>query len=769
MQNKSGKGKIGMRKGIWLAAMLVFASFFALCNAASAETIVKDIKIEGNKRIEKEAILKAVSTEVGSRYDPDLLSEDLEAVHKMGYFDDVRVEAEEEEEEDGMVIIFVVKENPSLRNIEFSGNRLFEDEDIEEKIEISSGGIINIARIKRDVKTIEGMYEDKNYHSASVDYEIKQVDENRSDLEFIIEEGKKTRIKEISIEGNNDFSDKELKKIMKTSEKGFFSWLTSSGDLEMQKLDQDVQRLESHYQNRGYAEARVAEPDIRYEGDWIYITIKIHEGPRFNLGDVAFEGELIEEEQKLREKISIEDQEYYNREVLQKDLMTLRDLYADQGYARADVRPELKKRPEDNVVDIVFHLKKNSSVYFEKIIIEGNTKTRDKVIRRELNVHEHEKYSASKLKRSMRNLYRLDFFEDIDVDTREGSSEDKMILDIDVDEKATGSFSLGAGYSAVENFYVMSSISERNFLGRGQRIELRGQLGGESEQFRFIFTEPWLFDIPLSATVEGYNWERDYNDYERSSRGGLVRFGYPLFDYTRGYISYAYDISEINDISEDYTHRIREGRYKESSVTTSIEYDSRDRAINPTEGSRHKLSFEYAGLGGDVGFAKTKAEAGKYFPLFWETVGFLHAEGGHVTEVDDKYLPDYEMFYLGGINSLRGFDWRDVSVIEEDEDGNRIKLGGEKYVQLNVEFIFPLIKNAGLRGLLFYDTGNVYARGENVDLGELRESAGFGIRWHSPLGPLRLERGYILDRKKDEDGNYIEDSGRWEFAIGGAF
>jgi outer membrane protein insertion porin family len=311
----------------------------------------------------------------------------------------------------------------------------------------------------------------------------------------------------------------------------------------------------------------------------------------------------------------------------------------------------------------------------------------------------------------------------------------------------------------------MGSISERNFFGRGQKIELRLQTGSESRQFRLLFTEPWLFDIPLSATAEAYNWERDYDDYERDSKGGMVRFGYPIRDYLSAYISYAYDISEVENINEEYSHLIEEGRYTESSVTTSLVYDSRDRAINPTEGGRHRLSLEYAGLGGDVGFVKTIAELGQYIPLFWSTVGFIHAEAGYVRESGSKYLPDYEKFYLGGINSLRGFDWRDVSAL--DEEGN--KIGGEKYVQLNVEFIFPLIKDAGLTGLLFYDTGNVYGEDDSVDLSDLRETAGFGIRWYSPMGPIRLERGYVLDRRKDEDGNYMEESGRWEFAIGGAF
>ncbi|MFP3980923.1 MAG: outer membrane protein assembly factor BamA [Desulfobacterales bacterium] len=742
---------------IGFSTIAAISLFFALCAAAGAESQVKEVKVQGNQRIEDAAILRVIKTSAGDAYDRDRLSADLEAIYQMGYFDDVRVAAEETE--DGRVVVFTVEEKSTLRTIEVTGNRVYDDEEIKENIDISSGAILNIARIKRNIRAIETLYKERNYHNVKVDYEIEELDHNRADLIFTVEEGKKVRIREIRLKGNQAYPDKELKKIMKTSEKGFFSWLTSSGELDAQRLEQDVMRLEAHYQDNGYADARVAEPEVKYEGDWIYVTIKIHEGPRYKIGEVSFEGELIRSADELQQKVSIDQQEYYSREVLRNDVITLSDLYADQGYARADVRPGINKREEADVIDVDFQLKENQPIYFEKIVIEGNTKTRDKVIRRELKVHEQEKYSASRLKRSVRNLHRLDYFEDVNVKTRQGDSDDRMILNIDVTEKATGSFSFGAGYSAVEKLYVMGSVSERNFLGRGQKIELRAQTGSESRQFRFLFTEPWLFDIPLSATVEAYNWQRDYGDYERDSKGGKLRFGYPLFDYTRGYVTYAFDVSEVSDINPDYSLLIEAGRFTESSLTTSIVYDSRDRAISPTEGSRHELSFQYAGLGGDVGYAKTTAELGKYFPLFWSTVGFLHAEGGYVKEAGGKYLPDYEKFYLGGINSLRGFDWRDVSV--RDDDGNRV--GGEKFVQFNAEFIFPLIEKAGLRGLLFYDTGNVYKEGTRVDLGELRESAGFGIRWYSPMGPIRLERGYILDPREGED------DGRWEFAIGGAF
>ncbi len=744
-----------MRVVIWTLAAA--GLFLVLHAAAGAETYVEDVRIQGNKRIESDAILRVIKTGVGDVYDEDRLSEDLEAIYNMGYFDDVRVETEKTKE--GNIVIFTVEEKPTLRKIEIEGNRILEDQQIKEVIDISPGAILNIARIKENIRAIENLYEDKNYHNASADYEIKELDHNRADLKFVIEEGKKVLIREIRMEGNQDYSDKELRGLMKTSEKWFLSWITSAGDLNMQTLEQDVQALEDHYQNNGYVEARVAEPQIRYGKDGIYITIKIHEGPRFKMGSVSFRGDLLISADKLEEKISINQQKYYSREVIRNDIITLNDIYADKGYARADIRPEIKKRPDENIIDIVFRLKKNKPVYFERIVIEGNTKTRDKVIRRELQVYEQGRYSSSRLKRSVRNVHRLDYFEDVNIDTREGSSEDQMILNIDVTEKPTGSFQFGAGYSAVEKFYIMGAVSERNFLGLGQKIELRAQLGEEARQFRFRFTEPWLFDIPLSATVEAYNWDRDYTDYTRESTGGKLRFGYPLFDYTRGYVTYAYDVSEVDDVSPDYTYQIEEGRYTESSITTSIVYDSRDRAIFPSEGSRHMLSVQYAGLGGNVGYVKTTTELGKYFPLFWDTVGFLHAEGGYVEKTGGKYLPDYEKFYLGGINSLRGFDWRDVSV--RDADGNRI--GGEQFVQFNAEFIFPLISKTGLRGVVFYDTGNVFSKDESVDLGNLRESAGFGIRWYSPLGPIRLERGYILDKKEGED------DGRWEFAIGGAF
>src|SRR6056297_258789 len=744
-----------MQKQLGLILAISLCLIF-ITSLAPASVTVKDVQIKGNQRIEDDAISRVVETRPGDAYDEKQLSRDIESIFAMGYFDDIRVETETEP--DGKVVIFRVEEKPTIKLIEVSGNRVYEDQEIKDNIDITSGSILNIFRIKRNIKQIETLYQEKNYHNVKVTYTVEELDHNQANLEFQIDEGKKLRIREIRFEGNEAFDDKILKKKMKTSKKGFFSWLTGSGDLDTETLNQDMMKLSDFYHNNGYAEARIGEPEIIYKDNWIYIEIKIDEGKRFKMGEVRLAGDLIQPAESLHEKLASPEEEYFNRQAIRQDVMTLSDVYSDDGYARADIVPEIQKQEEAQVIDIIFHIQKNEPVYFERIVIEGNTKTRDKVIRRELEVYEGEKYDGSGLKKSIRELYRLDYFQDVKVRRQQGSADDQMILNIQVEEKPTGTFSFGGGYSGVDGMYVMTSISERNLFGRGQHLDFRIQAGGSSQQYDISFTEPWLFDTQLSMTVEANKWERDYDEYDRDSRGGALRFGYPVFDYTRAYIQYAYDVSTIDNVTEAFKSVIAEGELVESSVSTSLVYDSRNRRFNPTEGSKHRLTLEYAGIGGDIGFTKVTAETGWYFPLFWKTVGFLHGETGYVTRNAGKILPDYERFYLGGINSLRGFDWRDVSPLNDEG----IAIGGEKYVQFNVEYLVPLLMEQGLVGLVFYDTGNAYAEGP-IKLDEMRESWGYGIRWYSPIGPLRLERGHILDRKEDED------SSRWEFSIGGSF
>ncbi len=310
----------------------------------------------------------------------------------------------------------------------------------------------------------------------------------------------------------------------------------------------------------------------------------------------------------------------------------------------------------------------------------------------------------------------------------------------------------------------MTSISQRNLFGRGQSLTLKASTGKRTTLFNLSFTEPWLFDTPLSAGFDLYNQERDYDTYDKKSVGGRLRLGYRIADYTRTSFYYGYENADIRDVDNDAAQVIKdmEGEFISSSITGIVKRDSRDRMFNPTEGSDNRLSVEWAGgpFGGDIAFTKYVGESGWYFPLFWNTVGMLHGKAGFVTENRGGILPVYERFFLGGMNSVRGFDWRDVGP-EDPATGD--KIGGDKMIQFNVEFLFPLIKDAGLMGLLFFDAGQAYDNGEDINLSDVRESIGYGIRWYSPLGPMRLEYGYILDRKSGEN------KGRWEFAIGTAF
>jgi outer membrane protein insertion porin family len=726
--------------------------------------IIAEVRIAGNKRIEEDAIRRVIKTKLGDIVSAKALSDDLKAIYGMGYFEDIRVEASEGPA--GKVVTFQVVEKPTIRKIVISGNNIYDDEEIRNNLNISTGSILNVFKINSNIKAIETFYKEKNYHNVRISYEVQPLENNQADVEIKIEEGQKIRIKTISFDGNAAYDAKKLRKVMKTSEKGFFSWLTSSGELNREDLNQDVTKLAAFYHNNGYIDAKVGEPVIEFSDNWIYITIKIEEGSQFRVGKIDLTGDLVQPKEKLIEQLKIREEEYYNREVVRNDVLLLTDICADVGYAYAEVMPRIDEDRKNLIVNITYAIDKKKKVYFDKILIGGNSKTRDKVIRRQLKVYEKELYNGKGLKGGVRSLYRTDYFEDIKVNTQKGGAEDQMTLKVDVAEKPTGAFSFGAGYSSVENLFAVASVTQRNLFGRGQILQLKGEIGSVTNRYTLSFTEPWLLDIPLSAGIDLYNQFRDYETYERDSVGGRLRFGYPVFDYTRAYLYYTYDVSDISNISEDASDSVfeLEGINITNSFTGILNYDSRDRVFNPTEGSEHSISVEYAGFGGDIAFTKYLGETGWYIPLFWETVGFLHGKTGYVEQHPDGLLPDYERFYLGGLNSLRGFGWRDVGPTETNENGVEVEIGGDKFVQLNLEFLIPLVKKAGLMGVLFYDTGNAWAEGDPIDLSNLRESAGFGLRWYSPLGPMRIEYGYILDPEPGEDTN-----GKWEFGMGAAF
>ncbi len=727
---------------------------------------VDSVKVMGNRRVEKEGILAVVTTKPGERLDYGRLDKDLKDVYRMGYFTDVKLETEDGPR--GKIVTVVVEEKPSLAKIEFKGNKKIDKEDLQKETGIKPYSILDENEIKRSVERIKDYYRQKAYYNAEIVYTLESIPNNEMRLSYEITENEKVYITNISFDGNNAISEKELKKLMKTSEKGFFSWLTDSGLLDKKKLEFDVNNIAAYYNNRGYIKAVVGEPAITYEKEkGLAIKIPIQEGNQYSVKNVTIEGDLIVPLDGLLKKISINKEKIFNREVVRKDMLLLRDICADEGYAYAEVIPGTSENDELHTVDIKYSISKGQKVKFERIVITGNRKTRDKVIRRELKVVEGEFFSGKDLKRSTENLNRVGYFETVEIQTKKGSADDLMILDVGVKEKPTGAFSFGAGYSSVDQLVGMIKVEQDNLFGYGQRLSASVKFGGKTNQLDLRFTEPWLFDKPISGDVRAYKWKYEWDEYTKDSYGADVGIGFPLAmidSYTRGWIKYSFEDADITDVDPAASVFIRdmEGNNVTSAMDFTITRNTTDRPWNTSKGSINSLSFEYAGgfLGGTNYFNKYTGRSAWYFPLPLSTVFMLQGRAGYIEQRSGGKLPVYEKFFLGGINSVRGFEFGDISP-KDPATGD--KIGGEKMMVFNVEFRFPLIKEQGIIGLIFYDAGNVFTADQDYTFQDIRHSAGVGVRWYSPLGPLRLEWGYNLDRKEDEPASNVE------FSIGTVF
>ena len=725
---------------------------------------IDSLVVTGNRRVESEAILAVIESKKGEEFSYERIDADLRSVYKMGYFKDVNITTEDGPK--GKIVIFHVTEKPSISSISFRGNKKKKDKELMKEIGIKQYAILNMDEIKQSINRLKEVYREDGYYQADIRESIEDQRNNEVALIYEINEGPKMYIKKIEFHGNNHFKDKELKHIMETNERGFLSWITGSGVLDQKKLDYDRSKIAAFYHNYGYIRAKVGQPNIVFKGEkGIYITLEIEEGPRFRTGEVKIEGDLISPLKELLEKIKINKEEYYNLEVLRKDIITLKNLYADQGYAYAEISPLTKEDNEKQLVDITFKVDQKKRVKFERINIYGNVKTRDKVIRRELKVIEGDYFSGEGLKKSTANLNRLGYFENVEIQPRTGSQDDLMALDINVKERSTGSFSIGVGYSTFDSALATLQIAQGNLFGRGQKLSASAKLGSRTTEFVINFTEPWLFDRHISAGFSAFKWKTEFDDYTKDSLGGSLSLGFPtrIDEFTRTKFEYRFDRADISDIDENAAFAIREmeGTNISSSFIAGITRDSRNRPWNTSSGSYNSLSFEYAGglLGGDIYFNKYLAVSEWYLPFLWETAVVIKGRIGYLQERSGGFLPVFEKFFLGGIDTVRGYEFASISPIDPATGD---KIGGEKMWVYNLEYRFPLLKDQGVIGVVFLDAGNVFSKDESFAL-KGRRSVGAGFRWYSPVGPIRVEYGYKLDRKDDED------SGAWEFAMGGEF
>lgn len=724
--------------------------------------IIASIAPAGNARIDSGAISRKVKTKAGDFYNPVALREDLKAIFKMGYFENVRIEVEESEK--GKVVTFNVTEKPLIRKVEYSGLDAFSKEEVSEAANIGANTILNNTKVNNGAAAIKALYKGKGYYNTTVTPQISYLEDGRAELRYVIVEGDKIYIQNIKFIGNKSFDSDDLEDVIESNEKNWLTWLTEAGLMKQQMLNQDVARLGSFYNNQGFLEVKVGDPKVEQEGDGLLITFTVDEGPRYRVGTVSFSGDLIEDKQFLRGFLSIQNQDFINRQVLREDVLRITDFYSENGYAFSDVRPRMNKSSTGARVDIDIHIEKGDLVYVQRIAIKGNSRTRDNVIRRELKIAEGGVFDSKALRTSTQRLQRLDFFEEVNIVPEPALDPSKMNITVNVKEKSTGQFSIGAGYSSVDSFMLMGEISENNFLGRGDKLSFAANLSGNSNRFNLGYTDPHLRDSQLSWGIDLFNWFREYDDYDKDSQGGALRFGYPLFERVRGYGSYSYTDTELSNVSPTASQIILDSM--DINITSAVKFgmvrDTRDRRVGAHRGSENSITVKYAGggLGGDAEFTKLEGFTSWYFPLPWTTVFHFKAAAGQVWENETGKLPVYERFYLGGMNTIRGFEFGKASPIDP-ETGDRI--GGDKMWYTNIEYVFPLLPEAGVRGVFFFDAGKVYAQEEDWNIDSYNKAAGVEVRWMSPMGPLRLVWGYNLDPKDDEDSTV------WDFSMGGSF
>jgi outer membrane protein insertion porin family len=715
--------------------------------------LVKEIAVQGNRRVQEAVILGRVGLKIGNPFVAGRTAEDIRAIFSLGFFDDVQVRVEDFE--GGVKLTYVVTERPFVRDVLFSGNKKQDATTLLEKIDLKLGSVYNPVDVNRAADKLKEFYEQEGYFEVGITPEVEKLADGDVTVTFKIAEGRRITIEQIVIEGTHGLTVKQVKAAMDTQEREFF---ILRGTVQRQRLDEDVDRIIQLYNDHGYVQARVETSETQVDREKARATIRIVvvEGPQFKVGGVDVTGNTLLPMEEIRKRIQFTTGDVFSRSKLRDSVTGITELYSAIGRASADVSPQTMQDTPNRLINVVFEIAEGPETYVERINISGNTRSEEKILRREIPMAEGDLFTTQKLARAKQRLTNLNYFDKVEAKTVPGSAKDKIVVNIDVTEKPTGLFSIGGGFSSQDGVLGTVDLSQRNFLGKGWEVFLRLRGGASLQTGTIGFTDPWLFDRPLSAGFDLFNTRRVLSDYTVNSLGGDIRLGHPIGEYSRWNAVYRVSQDRISDVNPLGSQELldQEGTTLTSMIGMSVSRDTRDSVFEPTRGSTASLGVDFAGVGFGSQWVRTVLNTTYFQPMPWlnHVLSFRFLAGYSVGWGDDP-VPLFERFYLGGSNSLRQF--KSMQVSPRDDSGTRI--GGNSEILGTVEYQIPLF--FGLKAAIFYDTGNVWgpdiAGGTTPDLTSLRHGVGGGLRWNSPFGPIRVDYGFKLDNKSGESpGNF---------------
>ncbi|MFH0799785.1 MAG: outer membrane protein assembly factor BamA [Pseudomonadota bacterium] len=756
------------------AAVIAFSVLGALALPAvsfAGGGAIQSIEFVGNRRTPSETIKTTVKTSAGQSLDVQSIDRDIKALYGLGQFSDIRVESDPAP--GGIKLKYIFEEKPVVAEIDFSGNRKIKSDDLRKDTTQRTFSVLDQRAIAETIEKIRAAYAKKGYYLADVDYHIESTEEGESKLVFDIHEHQGVSVRRVLFIGNKVYKDKELRGVIKTQQKNLIGFLTGAGKYEEEMLRNDALMLTYFYLNHGYLKVKASPPKVTISKDkrYIFVTFQVHEGSQYKIGKIGISGDVLTTQEELTALLKTKKGETYSQKTLEEDVMALTERYGDEGYAYASINPDTAPDDEKLTADIDIRIGKGKRIKVERINISGNATTRDKVIRREMELMENDRFSERLLRKSREKLMKLGYFEEVNFATPRGSRDDTMVLNVTVKEKPTGSFNISAGFSTYENFIFNASVQKENFFGYGVSGQLSAELSSKRQLFMLSANDPYFLGSQWSAGFSGYRNGFAFTDFTRIATGGDVSVGHRFLDNFSAQLTYQLEKVQVSDFNYIVPQVFRQNA---SGVTSELNLafarDSRDNRITPHKGLYTTLTQEVSGtkLGGTNDFYRINCRNMFYYPIWKSLIFQQFARIGYIKSLNNQLVPLYERFFTGGSNSLRGYFPNSVGPkvrIPASTGGGVTDFvyGGNKLMLFLTELEIPIYDKGGIRGVVFFDAGNTYAENENYSFANLRTDYGFGIRWNSPMGPLRFEWGFPIARRPGEDpvqfnftiGNYF--------------